>query len=130
MTSLGPLRFEPTFRRYVWGGRRLGSVLDKPIGQGDDYAESWEVVDHRDDQSVVSAGAHRGRTLHDLIERSGRELLGRHFPRSQFPLLFKYLDAQQNLSVQAHPDDAQATRLDPPDLGKTEAWVVVDALPG
>jgi len=130
MTALGLLRFEPTFRRYVWGGRRLGTVLGKPIGAGDGYAESWEVVDHGDDQSVVRAGPYRGHTLHALIERSGRELLGRHGPRAAFPLLFKYLDARQNLSVQVHPDDALAARLDPPDLGKTEAWVVVDALPG
>ena len=130
MTEFYPLRFEPIFRRYLWGGRRLGTVLDRPIGEGEDYAESWEIVDHGDDQSVVAAGSLAGRTLHQLVEEHGAELLGRHHPQSQFPLLFKFLDAQRNLSVQVHPNDTQAAKLDPPDLGKTEAWVVLARTPG
>ncbi len=125
-----PLRFEPLFRRYVWGGRRLGEVLGKAIGAGDDYAESWEVVDHGHDQSIVANGSLSGLTLHDLVVRNGKELFGRHYPQPQFPLLFKFLDAHHNLSVQVHPNDDQASRLDPPDLGKTEAWVVLHADPG
>ncbi len=130
MTDLYPLRFEPLFRRYIWGGRRLGTVLNKPIGPGDDYAESWEIVDHGDDQSVVAYGELQGTTLGELVARRGSELLGRHHPQRQFPLLFKFLDAQLALSVQVHPDDQQAAQLDPPDLGKTEAWVVIHADPG
>ena len=80
MTSLGPLRFHPLFRRYLWGGRRLKSVLGKPIGEGDDYAESWEVVDHGEDQSRVVAGPHQGATLAEIVRRNGSELLGRHAP--------------------------------------------------
>ncbi|MEO8493649.1 MAG: type I phosphomannose isomerase catalytic subunit [Planctomycetota bacterium] len=125
-----PLRFEPLFRRYLWGGRRLQSVLGKPIGAGEDYAESWEIVDHGADQSVVAAGDLAGRSLHELVKGCGNELFGRHHPQTQFPLLFKFLDAHRNLSVQVHPNDEQAQRLDPPDLGKTEAWVVVHAEPG
>jgi mannose-6-phosphate isomerase len=130
MNSLYPLRFEPIFRRYLWGGRRLHSVLGKPIGSGDDYAESWEVVDHDADQSVVLYGDLRGQTLGDLVAGRGEQLLGRHHPQKNFPLLFKFLDAHSDLSVQVHPDDAGAARLDPPDLGKTEAWVVLHADPG
>ena len=127
---LYPLRFEPLFRRYLWGGRRLESVLRKPIGAGDDYAESWEIVDHGADQSVVAFGSLSGTTLHELMTEQGDALLGRHHPQSQFPLLFKFLDAQRDLSVQVHPNDQQAAQLDPPDLGKTEAWVILDAEPG
>ncbi len=130
MNSLYPLRFEPIFRRYLWGGRRLHSVLGKPIGPGDDYAESWEVVDHDADQSVVLYGDLRGQTLGDLVAGRGEDLLGRHHPQESFPLLFKFLDAHRDLSVQVHPDDAGAARLEPPDLGKTEAWVVLHADPG
>ncbi len=130
MTDLYPLRFEPLFRRYIWGGRRLGTVLNKPIGPGEDYAESWEIVDHGNDQSVVAYGALQGATLRELVAQRGAELFGRHHPQRQFPLLFKFLDAQRALSVQVHPDDQQAARLDPPDLGKTEAWVVIHADPG
>lgn len=127
---LHPLRFEPILRRYIWGGRRLGDELGKPIGAGNDYAESWEIVDHGDDQSVVAAGPLSGATLGQLVRDHGRELFGRHNPLRRFPLLLKLLDANRKLSVQVHPNDRQAARLDPPDLGKTEAWVVLGAAPG
>jgi mannose-6-phosphate isomerase len=124
------LRFQPLFRRYLWGGRRLGTMLGKPIGEGDDYAESWEVVDHDADQSVVAAGPLAGRTLAELMRHHREELLGRHAAHEHFPLLLKFLDCNRTLSVQVHPNDEQASRLDPPDLGKTEAWVVLHADPG
>ena len=130
VSELYPLRFEPIFRQYIWGGRRLGEVLNKPIGQGEDFAESWEVVDHGEDQSVVSHGPLAGQTLRQIASSHGDELFGRHAPQAQFPLLFKYLDCNRNLSVQVHPNDEQAARLDPPDLGKTEAWLILDAKPG
>jgi mannose-6-phosphate isomerase len=69
-------------------------------------------------------------TLGRLVAEYGPQLLGRHHPQARFPLLFKYLDANRDLSVQVHPDDARAALLDPPDLGKTEAWYIVDAKPG
>lgn len=125
------LRFAPLFRRYLWGGRRLGTVLGKPIGPEDDYAESWEIVDHGADQSTVLAGPLAGRTLHELVTNHGGELLGAAAQRhASFPLLLKLLDCHRTLSVQVHPNDAQAARLDRPDLGKTEAWVVLAADPG
>jgi mannose-6-phosphate isomerase len=130
MTALYPLRFRPILRRYLWGGRRLGDLLGKPLGEGDDYAESWEVCDRGDDQSVVADGALAGRTLGELVRTRGGELLGRHAPQPRFPLLFKFLDARRHLSVQVHPDDSAAARLNPADLGKTEAWVVLEAEPG
>ena len=125
-----PLRFRPLFRRYLWGGRRLQTVLHKDLGPGDDYAESWEIVDRGVDQSQVMYGPLAGMTLHELIETRGPELLGESHLQPSFPLLFKFLDANDRLSVQVHPDDALAARLDPPDLGKTEAWVVMAAEPG
>lgn len=125
-----PLRFEPLFRRYLWGGRRLETMLGKSIGQGDDYAESWELVDHGEDQSVVRNGLLSGQSLSQLVAEHSDELFGRHAGQSQFPLLFKFLDCNRTLSVQVHPNDAQGAKLDPPDLGKTEAWVVLAAEPG
>ena len=130
MNSLYPLQFQPILRQYIWGGRRLGTLLGKPIGADDDYAESWEVVDRGPDQSVVRFGPLQGVTLGELVGQRGAELLGRHHPRERFPLLLKYLDANRDLSIQVHPDDARAAKLDPPDLGKTEAWVVLQAEPG
>jgi mannose-6-phosphate isomerase len=130
MTNLPPLRFKPILREYLWGGRRLGTELGKPIGDGQHYAESWEVVDHGADQSTVADGPLAGKTLHELVTQEGPALFGRHYPRDQFPLLLKFLDCNQTLSVQVHPNDEQAARLDPADLGKTEAWVVLAADPG
>ncbi len=141
-TQLYPLRFEPLFREYIWGGRRLGTELNKPIGDGPTYAESWEIVDHGDDQSVIAYGAHAGKTLGDLVRSNPIELLGSNIAaktadtslpinlQNRFPLLFKFLDANQNLSVQVHPDDRMGATLPEPDLGKTEAWIVMAAAPG
>ncbi|MCA9102759.1 MAG: class I mannose-6-phosphate isomerase [Planctomycetales bacterium] len=129
MAELYPLRFQPVFRRYIWGGDRLRTVLGKNTGD-EMCAESWEVVDHGDDQSVVLAGPLAGVSLGELVREHGAALLGRHHPQPRFPLLAKFLDAHRTLSVQVHPNDAQAARLDPPDLGKTEAWLVMDVEPG
>lgn len=148
-----PLLFSPIFRRYLWGGRRLGTDLERPIGPEQDYAESWEIVDHRGDQSVVRNGPFAGATLGQLVrerraelidgnfgERIGRDGGGSAPDRSAvpggssesygFPLLFKFLDAHKPLSVQVHPNDRQAAQLLPPDRGKTEAWVILHAEPG
>src|SRR5882724_8884692 len=117
-----PLRFVPLLKRIRWGGTRLGTALGKPIGAATDYAESWEVADHGLDQSVVADGPYAGWTLARLVHERGSELLGRHAGRTQFPLLIKFLDAQDRLSVQVHPNDVQARTYDPPENGKTEAW--------
>ena len=130
MNQLYPLRFRPIFREYLWGGRKLADVLHKSLGNGPTYAESWEVVDHGHDQSVVAYGPLAGTTLTEIVSQHNVPLFGDQAPQPQFPLLFKYLDAQRDLSVQVHPNDQQAALLDPPDMGKTEAWYVVDAEPG
>ena len=125
-----PLRFEPILKRLIWGGRRLGTVLGKSLGDHDDYAESWEISDHHDDVSVVCEGALAGQNLRALVHESARELLGPAAgTRAQFPLLVKFIDAHQNLSVQVHPDDVLGPKL-AGDNGKTEAWVILDAEPG
>lgn len=125
-----PLRFRPLVKRALWGGRKLGDRLGKPIGPENDHAESWEIVDHGVDQSVVIDGPAAGKTLAELLQSHGPELLGRHAPQSRFPLLFKFLDCREKLSVQVHPNDVQGAMLTPPDLGKTEAWVVLAVEPG
>jgi mannose-6-phosphate isomerase len=129
MADLPLLRFAPISREALWGGRRLAE-LGKPLGGGEHYSESWEIVDHGADQSVVIGGPMDGVTLHDLVTDHGLSLFGRHQGLRQFPLLLKFLDCQRTLSVQVHPNDVQAARLTPPDSGKTEAWVVLAAEPG
>ncbi len=128
-----PLSFEPILKILIWGGRRLGTVLSKSIGEGGRYAESWEIADHRNDVSRVRNGPLAGASLRDLDSAaSGKELLGdlsRAKARTdQFPLLVKFLDAHAVLSVQVHPDDERGMRL-ADDNGKTEAWVILHAEP-
>src|SRR5687768_16509815 len=93
MPSIYPFRFQPILRRYLWGGRRL-AAFGKSLGEGDDYAESWELCDLGADQSLVAAGPLAGTALGDLVRHRGEELLGRHHPQPRFPLLFKFLDAR------------------------------------
>ena len=130
MTAWYPLQFEPVLRRYLWGGRRLADLLGKPLGDGNDYAESWEIVDRRDAQSVVTVGPFAGMTLRQLVEHHRSDLVGSQHDSERFPLLLKFLDCNRDLSIQVHPDDRRAALLDPPDLGKTEAWVILHADPG
>ena len=127
---LYPLRFDPILKELLWGGRRLGTVLGKPLGSGTTYAESWEIADHRDDVSRVSEGPLEGTALRDLVRGRGVDLLGPGVgTRDQFPLLVKFLDAHQVLSVQVHPDDVLG-RVLADDNGKTEAWVILHSEPG
>jgi mannose-6-phosphate isomerase len=127
---LYPLRFEPILRELIWGGRRLGSFLHKSIGNASDYAESWEVSDYREKVSVVREGPLAGTTLRELVRGRSIELLGTAVgPLDEFPLLVKFIDANQDLSVQVHPDDEKGRRL-AGDHGKTEAWVILTSEPG
>lgn len=129
---MNPLQFEPLLKRLRWGGRRLATHLDKSLGEHSDYAESWEIADHGDDQSIVIGGEFAGWTLSRLMREHGTELLGPGFVdddanATQFPLLVKFLDAHDRLSVQVHPHDELARQYDPTENGKTEAWVVIAA---
>ncbi|MGB1815367.1 MAG: type I phosphomannose isomerase catalytic subunit, partial [Rubripirellula sp.] len=124
-----PLTFAPVLKQTIWGGRLLGDHLKKPIGSAADYAESWEVVDHGEDQSIVQNGVLAGKTLKQLIRNNADWLLGSKTGMDSFPLLLKYLDCNRVLSVQVHPDDEYALKMPMPDLGKTEAWYIVAAAP-
>lgn len=125
-----PLFFEPILKRIRWGGSKLGSHLGKPIGSEGDYAESWEIADQPDGQSVISRGLCKGRTLGDVLKERPDEVIGDAADCGQFPLLIKFLDANDWLSLQVHPDDEQAAVAVTGGRGKTEAWVIVSADPG
>jgi len=127
-----PLQFDPILVPKVWGGRRL-EALGKSLPDGESVGESWEIADLPGDgpTSVVAAGPLEGVTLRSLVEEHQSELMGAA-PLSgedRFPLLIKYLDACDNLSVQVHPDEAWAASH-PDAYLKSEAWVVMDAEPG
>lgn len=130
MSDLYPLRFDPIYKNYLWGGRRFETVLKRELPSAGIFAESWEIADHPEGESIVSAGPLAGVSLGELVKSQGEALLGRHAPRSGFPLLLKYLDAKEHLSLQVHPDDRCAAEMGLADPGKTEAWYVVEAEPG
>ena len=124
-----PLIFTPIVKQIRWGGRKLATELNKPIGDGSDFAESWEITDQPSGQSVVAEGKFKGATLAELIRDHAADLLGRHRDLTQFPLLIKFLDANDWLSLQVHPNDQQAVTYNPDERGKTEAWIILDAQP-
>jgi mannose-6-phosphate isomerase len=115
----------------VWGGRRLGSALGKPLPKAEPYGESWEVSDHPLHQSAVASGPLAGRTLRQLLEADPCTLLGAAGGSSPtFPWLIKFLDAHDWLSVQVHPDEHSVRWLWEQEGSKTEAWFVLEADPG
>ena len=125
-----PIHFREVFKTKVWGGRRLESVLHKSLPPREPIGESWETSDHDHGMSVVDEGAFEGRTLRQLAESHGEALLGRPDALEaggRFPLLFKFLDAANWLSVQVHPDDAYANEHERGEAGKTEAWYVLES---
>jgi mannose-6-phosphate isomerase len=144
--SLYPLKFRPILIEKVWGGRRLARLtasdvkpiaVDRPSGDGSSgesnvpIGELWALSDLEHAMSVVENGPLAGRTIRSVTEEYGETLLGRLSlgPAGDFPLLIKYLDAAQNLSVQVHPDEEYVSTH--PDVRlKSEAWYVLDADPG
>jgi mannose-6-phosphate isomerase len=130
-TVMGPLRFIPFLRPMVWGGRRLGDWLGKPLPDDNLYGESWDVSDHVLHTSIVASGPLAGESLRDIMVRHRRDLLGAAAEaHTVFPWLVKHLDAHDWLSVQVHPDDVLVKRWWPGEGGKTEVWFVLEALPG
>ena len=115
----------------VWGGNRLHRLHGKNIPAGKVIGESWELADRADAQSVIAHGPFKGRTLRELLADQAEAVLGPALAAARpkwFPLLIKYVDAGEALSVQVHPDDAGAKALN--DRGKSECWVVVHVEPG
>ena len=128
---LYPLKFKPILKEKIWGGRRLGEKLGKRLPAGRAVGESWELSGLDGNRSVVRNGPLKGNDLEELIEVYMGELVGdRVYERFglQFPLLIKYLDVQQPLSVQVHPNDDLAAERHG-SYGKTEMWYVVDCGP-
>jgi len=123
-----PLQFEPILKERIWGGEKLKTILNKPI-TSKITGESWELSTVEGDVSVVSNGELKGKSLMELIDESPNEILGTEVYKrfgKQFPLLFKYLDAREDLSIQVHPNDKLAKERHN-SFGKTEMWYVTQA---
>jgi mannose-6-phosphate isomerase len=127
-TQLYPLRFDPIYQYRLWGGRRLGSLLSAPLPGDGPIGEAWVLSDRTDHQSLVTNGPLKGQTLGQVMEQFREQLMGKLSSRfRRFPLLLKFLDAREMLSVQVHPSAAHPELIPAGDTAKTEAWVVIEA---
>jgi mannose-6-phosphate isomerase len=124
---LYPLRFEPIYQYRLWGGRHFANLLTAPLPSGL-IGEAWLLSDRDDNQSRVTDGSLKGRTIRQLLQQFPEQILGKlagRFPR--FPLLLKFLDVHEMLSVQVHPTKTNTNLLPAGETPKTEAWVVLEA---
>lgn len=119
------MSFSPLYKERVWGGRGLELKLGRTLPGGKMIGESWELVDREDEQSIVAVGTHKGKTIRELMEKHAVDILGPGREGSRpFPILIKWLDCQERLSLQVHPPAEIA-----PLLGgepKTENWYIAD----
>ena len=123
-----PLQFEPILKDRIWGGTKLKTYLNKPI-TSEITGESWEISTVENDVSVIANGFFKGKSLNEIISEFPKEVLGTKVHQQfgqQFPLLFKYLDAREDLSIQVHPNDELAAKRHN-SFGKTEMWYVMQA---
>ncbi len=129
---LYPLKFKPIYKERIWGGRKIETAFGKKLPEGEKIGESWELSGVDGDVSVVSNGKLKGNSLQELIEIYMGDLVGdKVFDKygEEFPLLIKLIDADDNLSIQVHPDDKLAAERHH-SFGKTEMWYVVGHEPG
>ncbi|WP_026474689.1 type I phosphomannose isomerase catalytic subunit [Alkaliflexus imshenetskii] len=131
-TQLYPLKFTPILKDRIWGGNKLETVLNKSLNGQSGIGESWELSGVDGDISVVENGFLKGNNLSELIEIYMGDLVGeRVFAKfgTEFPLLIKFIDAREALSIQVHPDDKLAEERHS-SFGKTEMWYVMQAEEG
>ncbi len=119
------LKLTPAIKDYIWGGTRLSTEFDM-VSFTDRQAEAWVLSCHEAGHSIIENGEDKGRTLAEVIAEKGKDCLGTNCEKfSFFPILIKLIDARDNLSVQVHPDDEYAMRVEG-EYGKTEAWYIMD----
>ena len=120
------LKLKPACKDYIWGGRRLIDEYNKPY-EGERLAETWEMSCHPDGPSVIVNGEHTGKTLAEYVTEQGKGVLGSNCQIFQdFPIMIKFIDAKDNLSIQVHPNNIYALEHEH-QYGKTEVWYVLDA---
>jgi mannose-6-phosphate isomerase len=123
------MKFKPIFKPRIWGGQKLREVFNKDIPPDKKIGESWELADLPEDKSVISNGEFAGQTLASVVKKYHEEITGNKNFRLPFPLLIKFLDAEDILSVQVHPDPQTCQRLGK-GQPKTECWYIISAAPG
>ena len=125
MDELKPIKLIPTFKDYIWGGNRLVNEYNKKC-ELERVAESWELSTHKDGESFVADGNFKGLTLSEYIKSNGCNVLGKKAESfDNFPMLIKFIDAKEALSIQVHPDDEYSLKNNG-EYGKTEMWYILD----
>ncbi len=124
--QLYPLKFKPIYKQRIWGGQKLKDFFGKDLPEGEKIGESWELADLPQDKSVIANGQFAGETLNSIIEKYPEGITGDENFTPPFPLLIKFLDAQDILSVQVHPDEQTCRRMGKGEP-KTECWYIIDA---
>lgn len=124
---LKPIKLNPIFKEIIWGGNRLKTEFNK-VSDLKNIAESWELTVRDDGMNTIFGGEFDSLTMSEYIEKNGYQVVCDR-PLERFPLLIKFIDAKDNLSIQVHPDDAYALKNEN-SLGKTEMWYIMDAEPG
>lgn len=128
-----PFLLEPVLKAKPWGGRNLTRLFGRGLAPGEKIGESWELCARPGDSNIIASGPLSGKTLLDVIQADPEAMLGGQISAAtgaRLPLLAKFVDASERLSVQVHPDDCMAGALGETDSGKEEAWLVLDARPG
>jgi mannose-6-phosphate isomerase len=128
--ALPILKLSPHFAARPWGGQRLRTHLGKNVPIGQRTGESWELSDHPEGPSRIAGGPLDGLLFGEVLRAHPVEMIGRDSAPAKYPLLIKYIDAAEDLSIQVHPDDAYTERHLLADRGKTECWYVMDCDPG
>jgi len=132
MSTLYPLKFKTIYKDKIWGGQKIRTYLHKDFGSLPNCGETWEISGVKSDVSVVADGSLAGESLADLLVKYKDELVGKKIYErfgNEFPLLVKFIDANEDLSIQVHPDDELAKKRHN-SFGKTEMWYVIEADPG
>jgi len=132
MLPLYPLKFKTIYKEKIWGGQKIKTYLHKDFGSLPNCGETWEISGVKSDVSVVADGELEGESLADLLEKYQDELVGEKVYEqfgNIFPLLIKFIDANDDLSIQVHPDDELAEERHD-SFGKTEMWYIIEADPG
>ena len=125
MNKLKPIKLIPTFKDYIWGGNKLVNEYNKKC-DFERVAESWELSTHKDGESVVADGEFKGLTLSKYIKSNECNVLGKNAEAFEnFPMLIKFIDAKESLSIQVHPDDEYSLKNNG-EYGKTEMWYILD----
>lgn len=114
-----PIFFQPIYKDYIWGGNNLGKILNRNIPKN--TAESWEVSAHQTDSTIIQNGKYQGKRLLDVFETNNNFFTN----NEKFPVLIKFIDASDKLSIQVHPNDEYANKYEN-DNGKNEVWYIMD----